>query len=197
MYIVKSLNRKVDPKTGKLRVYRSKPGRAWNKKGPVDPGKLYLCQSCNEWKTTDRFLRKGKKVEKKLKSSKMCNVCRRAAVGRWLRAYYEKLKSDPAAQLEALRKYDALKPNPHVSITKFVKWRIGRNSLLSRIGLRQKYPPLDIVAYVNRKVKYGRLTPDEATYYIERYYEKHPEARPKVEPVGVIRPNIPSEGSNQ
>jgi len=186
MYQVKCKNRIPDRRTGKFRVYL-KPKLAWNKK-IVDPGKLYLCQSCNEWKTADRFLRKGKKVEKKLKSTKMCNVCRRAAVGRWLRAYYEKLKSDPAAQLEALRKYDALKPNPHVSITKFVKWRIGRNSLLSRLGLRQKYPPLDIVAYVNRKVKYGRLTPDEATYYIERYYEKHPEARPKVEPV-IQRPD--------
>jgi len=100
------------------------------------------------------------------------------AVGRWIKDYYHKITVDPAAGLAAIRNFPPpTKVNGKVNLSDYYKWKMALNSLLSRIKLTDPRPPFDIVTYVNRKVKYGRLTTREAEDRIEDYYKRHPEAR--------------------
>lgn len=133
-----------------------------------------LCPDCRQFKPLEKFL------DKAFNKYARCHVCRKAAINRWLGAYYEKLKSDPVAQLAAIEAFDLKRPrrnkrNGHTFLNQLLKWQMAKNSLLVRIGLKEKQPTFDIVTYMARKVFYGRATEEEAAGRIADYYRRHPE----------------------
>lgn len=148
-------------------------------KSPRPKADLYLCHGkCGLWKPGAAFTRSCNKSGKVYSMS--CRVCQRAAVGKWLGDYYEKLKSDPIARQAAI---DNWPPPPKIqhNIEAYMRWKIERNSFLSRIGVIPKKGPFDYVAHMMRKVKYGQLSMEEAIENIATYRERHPDPREKGE----------------
>lgn len=152
----------------------------WVKKPPIDPNKLYLCHGrCSCWLPANKFKRKGERLDRPV-TAKYCNVCRRLKVGKWLGDYYQKLRDDPIARQAAI---DNWPPPPKIqhNIEAYMRWRIERNSFLSRIGVIPKKGPFDYVAHMMRKVKYGQLSMEDAVENIATYRERHPDPREKGE----------------
>lgn len=147
---------------------------------PRPKADLYECYGpCRQWKPGSAF---GNKTNKSgIVHAAMCRVCRRQALNKWLGDYYQSLRDDPVKMIEAINKFDLLKPvyskSDPLWISKFYKWVMAKNSLMARLGLIDKKPKFDIVTYVMRKVAYGRISQEEAEDRIENWYERHPEVK--------------------
>lgn len=137
----------------------------------ADPTRLYICEVCKIPKLAKAFFRSNNKSG--VKFSNVCRICSKAKHSRDIRATDRKLKSDSMYQLERLEK---LGPKPK-GRREYNNWKFVRSILLSRAGLQDKRI-FNIVDHVNRKIKHGKLTVEQAEYYIEQYYINHPNSRP-------------------
>lgn len=122
-----------------------------------------------------KFQRKNNKTNRVY--AWICQICSKSNVGKANRKFWAAAKADPQIQLRLLNNIGP-EPIPIVDgWVKYSRWKMARNSLLARLGLIDKKPPFDIVKHVMRKVKYGRMTIEEAEERINNYYERHPECR--------------------
>lgn len=155
-----------------------------NHRTSANPETLYVCEECKIPKLARDFFRSNNRSG--IKYSNQCRVCSNNKISKSARRAIQRLKSDPSYAMDIINR---LGPEP-IPIKdgwdKYNKWKMTRVAILAKAGLIDK-KGFNIVDYVNRKVKYGRLTTTEAEYYIERYYERYPESRPKPEG-GVQRP---------
>lgn len=154
---------------------------------PRPKADIYDCKECKEWKTADKFIRR-KSNRSGIVYAMLCNSCRSALHSKIIIATDRRLKDDPSYAIAVI---DNLGPEP-IPIKdgwdRYNKWKMKRSAILARAGFIDK-KPFNIVDYVNRKVIHGRLTTTQAEHYIESYYERHPECRPKPDG-GIQRPAI-------
>ena len=160
----------------------------WPRPADAD-SRIVICARCGEPKLLANFLTKANHKRK------YCKPCWSAILSDRFRQYVENIRNNPKLIIEKLNHLDDLQAaeaktigSGYKNVLKWSrhlrKWNHIRSIWRTTFGLQDKR---GLTMYIERMIKYGHWTEEQAAEWKEGYYQRHPEERPVNVPSGVQR----------